>query len=170
MEILKIAIEWAKDEIYSSKFFILFGILFLIGAIGFWQLGKTEMAKAYLYPLLVCGVLLVLVGSGLVYTNYKRLDAFEKVAPENLSTLVASELVRAERTIIEYERIVFKAIPLIIVCFALLLFFSSQPIWRAVSIATIGMMVVVLSIDSNAYQRMKSYKAHLISFEIQKES
>ena len=35
MDILKLANEWAKAEIFSSKFFILFGLVFLAGSIGF---------------------------------------------------------------------------------------------------------------------------------------
>ena len=50
MDILKLSMEWAKDEILSSKFFILFGLLFLFGALGFWQMGKTELAKAFITP------------------------------------------------------------------------------------------------------------------------
>ena len=45
MEILKLAIEWAKAEVFSSRFFIAFGVLFISASIGFWQLGKTELAK-----------------------------------------------------------------------------------------------------------------------------
>lgn len=47
MDILKTATEWAKDEVFSAQFFIFFGILFLLGSVGFWQMGKTELAKAY---------------------------------------------------------------------------------------------------------------------------
>ena len=47
MEILKVATEWAKAEVFSARFFILFSILFLSASIGFWQLGKTEMAIAH---------------------------------------------------------------------------------------------------------------------------
>ena len=57
MGILKIAIEWAEDEVFSSWVFILFGILFVVASAGFWQLGKTEMAKAFINPMLVSGAL-----------------------------------------------------------------------------------------------------------------
>ena len=52
MEILKLATEWAKAEVFSARFFIFFAILFLTASIGFWQLGRTEMAKAYILSLI----------------------------------------------------------------------------------------------------------------------
>ena len=78
MNILKISMEWAKDEILSSKFFFLFGLLFLFGALGFWQMGKTELAKAFINPLLVCGTLLLIIGVGLLYSNTTRIQSFQK--------------------------------------------------------------------------------------------
>jgi len=46
MELIKLSTEWAKAEVFSTRFFILFAILFLIVSIGFWQLGKTDLAKS----------------------------------------------------------------------------------------------------------------------------
>ena len=72
MELLKLAIEWAKSEVFSTRFFIVFAILFLIASVGFWQLGKTDIAKAYIIPTLVAGVLLMTIGLGLFFTNKSR--------------------------------------------------------------------------------------------------
>lgn len=46
MDLLKAAIEWTKAEMVSSAFFAAAGIVFLLSSYGFWQLGKTDMAKA----------------------------------------------------------------------------------------------------------------------------
>ncbi|MEQ8714253.1 MAG: hypothetical protein RIC80_14625, partial [Cyclobacteriaceae bacterium] len=69
MEILKTAIEWAKAEVFSTRFFIYFAILFLAASVGFWQLGKTEIARAYIIPMLIAGALLLTIGLGLFFTN-----------------------------------------------------------------------------------------------------
>ena len=69
MDILKTATDWAKAEIFSSSFFIVFGALFVAVSIGFWQLGKTDLAKAYVIPTLVAGVLLMIIGLGLFFNN-----------------------------------------------------------------------------------------------------
>lgn len=72
MEILKISTDWAKDEVFSSKIFILFGMLFLLAAIGYWQLGKTTTAKAFVLPLFVASLLILAGGVGLFITNKKE--------------------------------------------------------------------------------------------------
>lgn len=167
MDILKTALDWAKTEVFSSMFFIFFGIVFLLGTAGFWQLGKTELAKAFIYPTLVTGVLLLIIGIGLVFSNKSRIASFPTAYENDASAFVQSEITRAENTIAEYENVVFRVIPLIIVVAALLIVFISTPIWRAIGISTIAMMVVILLIDTNASARMKVYQQQLISLENQ---
>ena len=72
IDILKTSIDWAKAEIFSSSFFALMGLLFILTSIGFWQLGKTGTAKAFIIPLLVAGGLLVVLGVGLIISNQLR--------------------------------------------------------------------------------------------------
>ncbi len=98
MEILKLATEWAKAEVFSTRFFIFFAILFIIASIGFWQLGKTDLAKAYIIPTLVAGVLLLTIGLGLLYTNKSRITKFETAYNSDASAFVESEISRAEST------------------------------------------------------------------------
>ena len=72
MDILKTATEWAKAELFSTPFFILFGVLFIAASFGFWQLGKTDMAKAYIIPLLIAGALLMTIGFGLFLSDINK--------------------------------------------------------------------------------------------------
>ncbi len=161
MEILKIATEWAKAEVFSSRFFILFASIFLLAAIGFWQLGKTEMARAFIVPTLVAGILLMSVGIGIFVANKARVTSFATAYNSNASAFVKSEIIRTEKSLGEYRTIVFKIIPIIIALAALLMIFVDKPIWRAISITTIAMMVVILFVDSNAKARIEVYKAQL---------
>ncbi len=165
MDILKIATDWAKAEVFSSSFFILFGILFLLGSLGFWQWGKTEIAKAFPVPTLVAGTLLLVIGLGLVYSNKARLADFPGAHSSDAAAFVKSEIVRSEKTMHEYQNIVFKIIPLIIVVAALLFVFVDKPTWRAIGITTIAMMVVILLIDTNAHGRIAEYKQQLLEAE-----
>lgn len=164
MELLKVAQEWAKAEVFSTRFFIIFAVLFLAASAGFWQLGKTELAKAYIIPLLVAGVLLMTIGLGLFFTNKARITQFEKAYNSDASAFTASEVARAESTLKEYT-VVFKVIPMIIVLAALIIFFINTPIWRAIGITTIAMMIVILLVDGTAYARMETYYKQLISIE-----
>lgn len=165
MEILKTATDWAKAEVFSSQFFIFFGLLFVLATIGFWQLGKTDVAKAFVFPTLVAGVLLLAVGLGIFFTNKSRVASFTTAYNSDASAFVKSEIVRTEKSMGEYQTIVFKIIPLIIVVAALLIVFIDKPIWRAISITTIAMMAVILLVDTNANARIEAYNKQLALVE-----
>ncbi|MEP2025775.1 MAG: hypothetical protein ABJH98_12170 [Reichenbachiella sp.] len=161
MDILKASIDWAKAELFSTPFFILFGVVFMAASLGFWQLGKTDMAKAYIIPTLVAGLLLTIIGVGLFFTNKTRITQFETAHSIDASAFVASERERAEATLKEYNTIVFTAIPLIIAACALILFFVNTPLWRASMITTIAMLVVILLVDGTAHARIADYNKQL---------
>ena len=161
MDILKLSTEWAKAEVFSTRFFIIFALLFLIASIGFWQLGKTELAKAYIIPTLVAGALLLTIGLGLFYTNKSRITEFETAYNSDTPAFIQSEFERIEDTLKEYKTIVFTIIPLIIATCALIIVFVNRPIWRASMITTIAMMIVILLIDGTASARIKAYKKQL---------
>ena len=78
MELLNLSTEWAESEVFSTRFFILFAILFFISSLGFWQLGKTDLAKAYIIPTSVAAILLLIIGLGLFYTNKSRIKQFNE--------------------------------------------------------------------------------------------
>ncbi len=170
MDILKTATDWVKAELFSTPFFILFGVLFLLASIGFWQLGKTEMARAYIIPTLIAGALLITIGLGLFFTNKARVTQFETAYNKDASAFVESELVRAEATLKEYQTIVFKIIPLIIALCALGIVFIDKPIWRASMITTIAMLVVILLIDGTAHARVDAYNQQLLLVEQQEKN
>ncbi|RKS42530.1 hypothetical protein BC962_3255 [Gillisia mitskevichiae] len=160
MELLKLATEWAKDEVFSTRFFILFSILFLIASIGFWQLGKTDLARAYIIPTFVAGILLITIGFGLYFTNKSRINQFEKAFNSDAPAFLQSEIERSESTLKEYT-VVFKVIPSLIIIAALLILFINTPIWRAISITTIAMLIVILLVDGTAHSRIKAYHKEL---------
>ena len=160
MELLKLATEWAKAEVFSTRFFILFAILFLIASIGFWQLGKSDLAKAYIYTTLAAGLLLMTIGLGLFFTNKSRITQFEKAFKADTTAFYQSEIERTESTLKEYT-VVFKVIPILIIVAALAILFMNTPTWRAISITTIAMLVVILLVDGTAYSRIEAYHKEL---------
>lgn len=165
MDILKASTDWAKAELFSTPFFILFGVLFILSSIGFWQLGKTEMAKAYIIPMLIAGILLMTIGLGLFFTNKSRLANFPKDYERDAAAFVKSEIVRAEATLKEYRNIVYTVIPIIIAVCAICIIFFKTSVWRASLITAIAMLVVILLIDGTAYKRMDNYNQQLLSVE-----
>lgn len=163
MDLLKSATDWAKAELFSTPFFVGFGVLFVMASIGFWQLGKSELARAYIIPMLVAGLLLMVIGIGLYLTNRTRLADFPEAYERDAPAFVAAEIARAEATLKEYDTVVFTAIPIIIAVCAVGIMFLSAPVWRASLITAIAMLVVILLIDGTAYARMNAYYRALLS-------
>lgn len=166
MELLKLATEWARSEVFSTRYFIFFAIGFLIASIGFWQLGKTELAKAYIIPTFVAGILLLIIGFGLNYTNIQRVKQFEKDFKTDASAFYQTEIARSEDTLKEYS-IVLKVIPILIIIAALLILFVNTPNWRAISITSIAMLVIILLVDGTAHSRIENYHKELKLIDIQ---
>jgi len=168
MDLLKLATEWAKAEVFSTRFFIFFALFFLIASIGFWQLGKTDLAKAYIIPTLVAGVLLMTIGLGLFYTNKQRVTQFEKAYRADVSAFYQSEMDRTEGTLKEYT-FVFKVIPILIIVAALIILFFNTPTWRAIGITTIAMLTIILLVDGTAYSRIENYHKELKMVDVDSE-
>jgi len=167
MDLLKLALDWAKSEVFSTRFFIFFALGFLISSIGFWQLGKTDLARAYILPTLVAGILLLIIGGGLNYTNIQRVKQFETHFNTDPQDFQQSEIKRTEGTLKEYT-IVFKVIPILIMLAAALMLLTNSATWRAISISSIAMLTVILLIDGTAYSRMESYHKKLTTIILQK--
>lgn len=161
MDILKSATEWGKSELFSTPFFVLFGLVFIAAGLGFWQLGKTDLARAYIVPSLVAGTLLLIIGFGLYFGYKKSTSKFETAYNSDPAAFVASELERTEGTLKEYKNVVFTAIPIIIATCALILIFGKAPLLRASMITTIALLAVILLIDGLAHARIDNYNKHL---------
>ncbi|OHX68086.1 hypothetical protein [Flammeovirga pacifica] len=162
MDIIKTSTDWAKAEVFSSSFFMLSGGLFLLASVAFWYLGKTEMAKAYVTPTIVVGVLLFIIGAGIFYANKTRVNSFVEDYNKDASAFVESEIVRVDKSLGEYNTAVFKVIPLIVIIACGLIIFMDSPIWRASCVTVVGMMFVIMLIDTNANQRLVMYKDKLL--------
>lgn len=161
MDIVKTATDWTRAEMLSSAFFILFGLSFFLASLGFWQLGRTDMARAYVVPMLVAGTLILIIGVGLFIPSQARLTNFPADYAIDAAGFVADEVARADRVLNEYRIAVFRVIPLIIAVCALAIPFFEHPIWRATLITTIAMMAVILVIDTNANERLEGYREQL---------
>jgi predicted membrane channel-forming protein YqfA (hemolysin III family) len=162
MDILKAATDWAKDELVSTPFFILAGTLFLVISFGLWQVDKTDLARAYIIPMLVAGSLLTIIGLGLFFTNRARIDQFKIDHSENPIAFIEAELARTNATLLEYKNVVFTGIPIIIGICVGILFFVSAPLWRAMMITSISMLSVILCIDGLAHSRISEYHQQLL--------
>ena len=161
MDIVKTATDSTRAEMLSSAFFILLGLSFLLASLGFWQLGRTDMARAYVIPMLVAGALILIIGLGLFFPSHARLTSFPAAYATDAAGFVADEIARADHVLNEYRIAVFRVIPLIIAACALAIPFFESPLWRASLITTIAMMAVILVVDTNANARLEAYREQL---------
>ena len=162
MDILKLSTDWAKAEVFSAKITLLLSLLFFLVALGFWQLGKTAMAKAFVWPMLVSGVLIVAVSAGLYFANKPRVTQFEAAYNTDAKIFIQTETARTAKSQNDLS-LVFKILPLIIIAAALLIMFVNVPLWRAIGITVIALMTVLLFIDSNTDARNTAYHKRLIA-------
>ena len=165
VDLITASTDWARAEMFSTRFFIFFAGAFLAASLGFWRLGQTDIARAYVIPLLVAGVLLMAIGLGLFFTNKARVGQFEAAHAEDAAAFIQSEITRAEATLREYDTVVFKAIPLLLVVAALIIAFVSTPVWRASAITAMAMLIVILLVDGTAHARIEGYYQQLLAAE-----
>ena len=161
MDILKAASDWAKAEVASSIFFMLFGLVYLLAALGFWQWGHSPLTKALIIPMLVAGGLLLAAGISFYISNKSMPKKFATEYKSNPSTIINSEIARTEKTMKTYENVALKVFPAIIVIALLLSIFISNPTVRAICIGIIVFLSVLVLLDSQALKRMKTYHNQL---------
>ena len=118
MDILKLSTDWAKAEVFSAKISLLISLLFFLAAIGFWQLGKTAMAKAFVFPMLIAGILVVAVAAGLYFANNPRIIQFETAYKTDAKAFVQTETERTAKSQHDLA-LVFKILPFVIIIAAL---------------------------------------------------
>jgi hypothetical protein len=162
MDILKLSTDWAKGEVFSAKMVLLLSLLFFLAAISFSQLGKTAMAKGFVWPLLLAGVIFLAVSAGLYFANKPRITQFQTAYNTDPKTFVQMETMRTAKSQKDLA-LVFKVLPFIIIAAALSFVFVNKPLWRAIGITTIAVMTVLLFIDSNTDARNTAYHQHLLS-------
>jgi len=161
MDILKAASDWAKAEIVSALFFIFFGVVYLFAAFFFSKRGTTALTDALVIPIMVAGALLLIAGLSFYFSNKSKLTNFEKAYKTNPSAFIESEIERTAQTIKTYENVALKVFPAIIAVAALVSVFISSPIVRAICMAIIAFLIVLVLLDSQALKRIKTYNQQL---------
>ncbi|MFD0980081.1 hypothetical protein [Tropicimonas aquimaris] len=161
MDIVKIASDWARFEMHSAAAFAVFGLAFLLAALGFRHWGGTDFARAFLIPMLVSGVLLLILGVGLFLPAQSRLAAVPSAYANDGAAFLAAELARADKVLNDYSIAVFRAFPAIIALCALAIPFLAGPLWRASLITALAFFTVLILVDSNANARLQTYKQQL---------
>lgn len=162
MDVIKLSTDWAKAEILSARLMLLFSLLVFLLAVGFWQVGKTGMAKAFIIPLFVMGILIFSVGVGLYLANKPRVKQFPIDCLKNREAFINMELARTAKSQQDFS-LVFKVLPAIIIVAALLIIFIPANTWRASSVGIILLMGFLMLVDAQTEARNSAYHQALIN-------
>lgn len=162
MDIVKTAVDWTKAEMLSSSIFVVIGVAFLLASYGFWQIGKTDLARAYVVPFAVAGGLLLIIGVGIFAQSFGRLSSFPAAYEADAGAFLASEVQRAEKVLGQYRVAVSWVIPIIVIVASVALMLFTAPFLRAICVTTIALMAVLLMLDSNANARLLVYQAQVL--------
>jgi ABC-2 type transport system permease protein len=160
MDIIRLSADWARAEVFSAKMVWIASFIIMAISVGFAYLGKTSMARAYFWPMLVAGLFLLAVGVGLYLANKPRIARFESEYKASPETFLKSEIARAQKSKNELS-IVLKVLPLTILLGSLLVILVSNTTWRAIGIALILLAVILLFVDSNTDARNTEYLQQL---------
>ncbi len=165
MEIISAANHWAKGEITSSIFFMLFGVTYLLIAFYFKQMGTAALHKSLFIPMLVAGGLLLMAGISFYFSNKSKLANFEKDFTANPTAMIQAEIASTNKTIKTYQNVALKVFPAIILVTALIAIFVSNTSIRAICIGVVAFLFVLVLLDSQALKRMNTYNQHLVTAE-----
>jgi ABC-2 type transport system permease protein len=162
-DIIKLSTDWAKAEAFSGKIVLLYSAITIFTAIGFWYLGRSAMAKAFVWPLLVAGFFLIAVGAGLFFANKPRIARFEKGYRQNPGAFVQQEIQRTAESQKQLT-LVFRILPAIIISAALIILgLPGSPNWRAIGTTVIVTAAFLMVVDSNTDSRNTLYHSQLIA-------
>ena len=160
MDIIKLSTDWAKAEVFSARVVWLFSVVELLTAIGFWYWGRTPMAKAFIWPLLVMGLLLIGVGVGLYAANHPRMVQFENEYHREPKVFLEAELQRTSKSQRDLA-LVFKILPALVIFAALVIMLTPAPLWRAIAVTVILTATFLMVVDSNTEARNDAYHSQL---------
>ena len=161
MDVVKTATDWTRAEMLASGFFVLAGTAFLLASFGFWQAGRTDVARAYVVPMPLAGGLLAILGVGLFLSGEARLASVPAAYATDETSLLAAEIVHVEKVANDYRIAVLRVFPAIVALCARLIPFVDAPLWRASLITAVAMLTPVLLVDTNADARLRAYAAQL---------
>ena len=164
MDIIKLSTDWAKAEVFSAKIVWLFSVTELLAAIGFWYWGRTTMAKAFIWPLLVMGLFLISVGAGLYVANHPRITQFENEGRHDPKAFLETETQRTSKSQGDLA-LVFKILPAIIILAAVLIMLTPASLPRAIAVTIILNAAFLMVVDSNTGARNDAYHSQLTALK-----
>lgn len=164
MEIIKMSTDWARAEIFSAKVVWIFSIITIVSAVGFYYLGKTAMAKAFVIPLAIIGFLIAIIGTGLYAANKPRVTQFEESYKTDSVAFIQKEIERTSKSNGDFI-LVFKVLPILMIVGAAMLLLGKSPYWQTSGLSLVLLAVFLMAVDSNTAARNEAYRQELLKIQ-----
>ncbi len=163
MELIKYTTEWAKGEIFEGICIAVLGVLTLLCTLLIWKYGTTINAKALVIPSLVIGLLFIVMGGSMVYSNNQRIAEFEKAYQANSSEFIQVEKKRVE----DFQFMYPTSLAISAVCFLITMLafsLSKNPTFHAIAIALSLFGFALIVIDYFSKERGQIYYEHIQNY------
>ena len=119
------------------------------------------MARAYIFPTLIGGALLVLLGGALFDLYYSSIEGLTIKYNSDPGAFLEKEITRTNGSIAQYKRDLYGVFPIVALIASLLIIFIKRPIWRAIFITLIALSTILLLVDSQAIATLEAYNEKL---------
>lgn len=166
MNLIDYTANWIKGELFEAKLIVAFGIITIIAGFLFWKIGTTPNAKALLIPMIVVGAIYTTIGSGMLYSNPKRMRELPQKYEQDKIEFVKSEKKRVDD--FQYGYKISKIVATIFFAFTLIIFWTTKnPNLMGIGIALTYFSLAGLVVDYFSQERADIYYAEILK-EIEK--
>mgnify|MGYP001102786000 CR=1 FL=1 len=162
MKTIEYSIEWARGEQFEGWSITIFGALVLLLTLILWRYGSTPNAKALVVPALILGMLFLLMGSYMVYSNGVRQEAFTEAYEQDALAFLQAEKNRVEGFQFMYPASLLISAISFVVALALF-YFSDSPARKALAIVLAVFGLSLLIIDYFSKERADNYYEALLN-------
>ncbi|MGL4363926.1 MAG: manganese efflux pump [Bacteroidales bacterium] len=152
--------NWYSGEIFEAKFILGFGLFLALVAVLFYYIGKTPASKAIVIPFLTLAVVIVFIGSYMIYSNSQKMETLQAQHDTNPIQFQQDEIKRVE----DFQYLYPMSIAISLVSFLValgLLYFVKNIHWQAIAVTLIFFGATFGVIDYFSKERATIYYEQL---------
>jgi len=161
MKLIEYSIAWAKGEQFEGMCIAIGGVAVLLISSLLWKYGTTVNAKALVVPSLILGLLFILMGSYMVYSNGQRQAAFQQAYKTDSEQFLSAEKKRVE----DFQFMYPTSLAISALCFLVTIIafvWSKNPNFHAISIMLSIFGLSLIIIDYFSKERAAIYYEQIL--------
>ena len=160
--IIEDTIRWTRGEIVECWSLAILGACFVGLALLYWKTSTSEQTRALIWPFLVAGGLLLVLGIIGIFLNHARLVSFQAGFDANPVAFAAAEKLRVEGFLSVYQYTLATA-SLLLACGLGLFWLRHTPVSRGISLALVVVGLGILVVDHLSEANAHRYYAALVA-------